>query len=171
MEADDVVCSVMIYLNSIDTCAAICCGNDKDLLQIPGHHYNFFKNVGKEVTVKEAVYSLYNQVLCGDSADNIPGLYKCGPKGAELILGNPELDENNIHVGILHAFTSKLGVDKGIQSFYENYMLCKLRTDLSLEDRLLSSYDLDAGAVREFKPREDEVEELPSFNSDLFTVE
>lgn len=175
MEADDLVASLMTSLNKIESCTPICCGCDKDLKQIPGHHYDYKKNVGAPIIEEEANLNLFRQVLIGDTSDNIPGLYKCGKVGAEKILTSEDVDTENYHLVTMHAFTCKLGIDEGIQSFYENYMLCKLRHDLDVSKAVLTAYDLDANSIREFKPREEEVEEV-SFDPDLgddilFTVD
>lgn len=59
---------------------------DKDLLQIPGHQYNPFTGVKRNISVKEANYWLYTQILAGDATDNIPGIKGIGLKKAEKIL-------------------------------------------------------------------------------------
>lgn len=46
---------------------------DKDLLQIPGHHYNFVTQQRIFVSPLDALRNYYEQLLCGDGADNIPG--------------------------------------------------------------------------------------------------
>lgn len=57
----------------------IICTIDKDLDMIPGLHYNFSKN-NREKGVyvmqdPDALSRFYTQIVTGDSADNIPGLY------------------------------------------------------------------------------------------------
>lgn len=59
---------------------------DKDLHQIAGCHYNFVKQQFADVTVEEALRYFYTQLLTGDSADNIKGVWKCGPVKAAKIL-------------------------------------------------------------------------------------
>jgi 5'-3' exonuclease len=59
---------------------------DKDLLQIPGSHYNFVKCEFKEVTEEEGQYFFYKQLMMGDSTDNIGGCPGIGPKKAEKAL-------------------------------------------------------------------------------------
>jgi 5'-3' exonuclease len=59
---------------------------DKDLLTIPGVHFNIRKNIVSHVDDDEADYLLNRQLLMGDSADNIPGLPGIGAKRAEKIL-------------------------------------------------------------------------------------
>lgn len=45
---------------------------DKDLLQIPGYHYNFVTGVRQFVSPFDALRSFYKQVITGDAADNVP---------------------------------------------------------------------------------------------------
>lgn len=81
IEADD---ALGIHQNS----STIICSIDKDLLQIPGMHYNI--KTGEIITVSEfeGHYNFYKQVLTGDTADNIPGLYGIGEAKAKDILEN-----------------------------------------------------------------------------------
>lgn len=46
---------------------------DKDLLMIPGQHYNFVKGIHKTVSEFEGKQWLYYQLVMGDRADNIFG--------------------------------------------------------------------------------------------------
>jgi len=62
---------------------------DKDLNQIPGHHYWPFKPEHERhwyVTPNEALFNFYTQVLIGDSVDNIPGCRGIGKVSAEKIV-------------------------------------------------------------------------------------
>ena len=59
---------------------------DKDLLMIPGHHYNFVKKEYREVSETDALRAFYRQMLIGDSSDNIQGVAGIGKvKAAKLI--------------------------------------------------------------------------------------
>lgn len=49
------------------------CSIDKDLLQIPGRHYNFVKMSTTEVSPMDARLNFYKQLLLGDKTDNVPG--------------------------------------------------------------------------------------------------
>jgi len=59
---------------------------DKDLLQIPGKHYNFVKDEKVLVSDDTAFFNLMMQMLTGDSTDNIPGIVKVGPVTAKRSL-------------------------------------------------------------------------------------
>ena len=52
---------------------------DKDLDNIPGLHYNWKKREEYYITPNEATCNFYRQVICGDRADNIPGLSHTAP--------------------------------------------------------------------------------------------
>lgn len=51
----------------------VICSIDKDLLQIPGYHYNFVKDEHIEISPKEGLYNFYKQLLVGDVTDNVKG--------------------------------------------------------------------------------------------------
>jgi DNA polymerase-1 len=59
---------------------------DKDLKCIPGKHYNLKHKVLEEVSEFEAMFFYYQQILQGDSTDNIPGVPGIGPVKAKKIL-------------------------------------------------------------------------------------
>lgn len=80
IEADD---AIGIDSNR-DDCVIV--SIDKDLLQLPGLHYNFVKQEFKTVTKEEGIRFFYQQCLTGDTADNVKGIAGIGPKKAEKIL-------------------------------------------------------------------------------------
>jgi len=62
---------------------------DKDLNQIPGHHYWPFKPQGERhwyITPNEGLFNFYTQVLIGDSTDNVKGCKGVGKISAEKIV-------------------------------------------------------------------------------------
>ena len=65
-EADD----EMAIAQTNDT---VICSIDKDLLQVPGKHYNFVKNEHYEISEHKGWQNFYFQMLMGDSSDNIFG--------------------------------------------------------------------------------------------------
>lgn len=68
-EADDLM-AIEQTKNPDET---IICTIDKDLLQVPGRHYNFVKQEFMTVTPKEGLFNFYWQFIMGDRADNIFG--------------------------------------------------------------------------------------------------
>lgn len=65
---------------------AIICSVDKDMLQIPGIHYDYQKNRFHIISEEEATYNLAIQMIMGDAADGISCLKGYGPKKAQKII-------------------------------------------------------------------------------------
>lgn len=81
IEADD---AIGIAASSLEDFVIV--SIDKDLLQIPGLHYNFVKQEFQTVTKEAGLRFFYQQCLTGDTADNVKGIPGVGPKKAEKIL-------------------------------------------------------------------------------------
>lgn len=64
----------------------VICTLDKDLKQVPGHHYNWVKKEFFVVTPDEGLKSFFASSLIGDRSDNIIGVAGIGPVKAERIL-------------------------------------------------------------------------------------
>jgi hypothetical protein len=62
------------------------CTIDKDMDQLAGWHYDWVKDRVYRISGKEALFNLYQQVLTGDSTDDVPGLPGIGPVKARRIL-------------------------------------------------------------------------------------
>jgi 5'-3' exonuclease len=60
---------------------------DKDLMQIPGWHYNWNTDKKARVTKRVAEYFFYRQILTGDPGDGYTGIPGVGPVRADKILG------------------------------------------------------------------------------------
>jgi Autographiviridae exonuclease len=58
----------------------VVCSIDKDLLTIPGDHYNWNKSECVEVSEEDADKLFFNQALSGDSSDGYPGCPGMGEK-------------------------------------------------------------------------------------------
>lgn len=86
VEADD-----MLAIEQSDN--TVIASIDKDLLQVPGKHYNWVKE--EKVLIEPAIglKKLYIQVLTGDSTDNIPGIPGVGPVKARKILDGCTTEE------------------------------------------------------------------------------
>jgi 5'-3' exonuclease len=81
-EADDLIAIAATKYGPETIVASI----DKDMLQIPCRHFNFNRGDWKEVDPFEGIKFFYTQMLTGDRADNIIGLFKIGPVKADKIL-------------------------------------------------------------------------------------
>lgn len=71
------------------------CTIDKDILYgVPGHKYDFVKDVIFYTSLEEATLFFYKQLLMGDKADNIMGITGIGPakasKALDSLLGESE---------------------------------------------------------------------------------
>jgi len=92
-EADDALGIEQTAL-SHEVDATVIASIDKDLLTIPGKHYNFVKKEWTLVSPAQARHRFWVSVLVGDSADGIKGAIGIGPKKAETILMGCETDED-----------------------------------------------------------------------------
>lgn len=80
-EADD-----LLGIAATAAPGSVVCSIDKDLLQIPGRHYDFVKKEEVTISPKQAVLNFYAQALSGDATDNVPGLTGIGPVKAKKAL-------------------------------------------------------------------------------------
>ena len=83
MEADDA-------LGINQTEHTVLCSFDKDLLMIPGNHYNWKKEKFTVVQWPEDYRHFYKQMLIGDTTDNITGVRGIGPVKAGKMLDSAE---------------------------------------------------------------------------------
>ncbi len=71
---------------------------DKDLDQIPGHHYNFVKHEEYFVTEEQGLLNFYKQILTGDRVDNIVGIKGIGPVKADKLLAECKTEKEMFDV-------------------------------------------------------------------------
>lgn len=108
MEADDALGIYQDKVGFVHDEAGLCfkttiASIDKDLLTIPGQHWNFVKQEGKIVTPVEALRNFYAQFLIGDSADNIKGASGIGPKKAARLLADLTTEED-MFIAVVEAY-------------------------------------------------------------------
>ena len=97
-EADD-ECSILARRDP----NAIICTIDKDLDQVPGWHYDYWRQSFYFTAPTEGEVLFYKQVLQGDSTDNIPGAYKIGKVTAAKITEEVILEHGMDHMKIWDA--------------------------------------------------------------------
>jgi len=73
--------------------STVICTIDKDLRMIPGWYYHF-KDVKMDwINELDGMLHFYTQLLTGDNADNIRGIYRMGEKTAKKLLKNCAMRE------------------------------------------------------------------------------
>jgi len=98
-EADDTIAIEATKLG--DSCVIV--SLDKDLDQVSGWHYNFVKRLSYYIKPEEALVKLYTQMITGDAADNIKGLFRIGPVKAAKIIGDTT-NELELYNKVLEAY-------------------------------------------------------------------
>jgi hypothetical protein len=111
IEADDLI-AIRAEQLGMDNCIIV--SPDKDLNTIPGLHFDYNRKPSKEVdeygnriqnpmrgmyeiSIQEAEYNFYIQMLTGDKADDIEGLAGIGPvKAAKILDGSTDLKKSTI---------------------------------------------------------------------------
>jgi 5'-3' exonuclease len=133
---------------------------DKDLDTVPGWHYKWWlpgakkdgveipeeqrkaeKGEGYWVTVIQAFRNFYKQLLTGDSADNIKGLYGVGPKSAWIKQLDDIEDETEMYDHVEEKYYKFFGPHYGRQFLTENANL--LHMQRRVDDQWMSPYERD----------------------------
>lgn len=138
LEADD----ILSFLHKEFKEDTFIYSNDKDLIQIPGFHFDEDKNDLIEISDQDAFRNLLGQVLQGDTTDNIPGLPQFGKKKVGTVL--EETPVKQLPQVALRLFQKKFGLVKGLDLFVESYSLVKLRENHGkyFRSRYQSAFDL-----------------------------
>jgi 5'-3' exonuclease len=114
IEADDA-----LGLKQIPT--TMICSIDKDLLMCEGNHYNFVKKEFKQVTKEEGTRFFYQQMITGDSADNILGIKGLGKvKASKLLQDTARKDWDSM---IIDLYIEEFGYDEGRNRCVQNSQL------------------------------------------------
>lgn len=72
----------------ISDCRTIICSIDKDLMMIPGRHYNIKTSEKSFVDADSAMRFFWKQMLMGDTIDNIQGVPKFGKIKSNRLIDN-----------------------------------------------------------------------------------
>lgn len=102
----------------------IICSTDKDLLQIPGLHYNFVKKEFQEI--QDGTEFFYTQLLTGDVVDNIKGVEGIGKVKAAKIL-EAASDEESLYGAVRTTYEKHYG-EEGLKLMLVYGQLLKIRT-------------------------------------------
>lgn len=89
-EADDAIATAAVENADESVIVSV----DKDFNTVPVWKYNFVTDTWRYDTEWTALKYFYGQVLTGDSADNIVGLYRVGPKTADKILADCKTEQD-----------------------------------------------------------------------------
>jgi len=126
----------------------VICSIDKDLLQIPGYHYNFVRFEHVFVTPEEGMYNFYKQLIVGDSTDNVNGCPKKGEvKAASILLP-------------FKGSTNELEIFEAVREAYRDYYTKKGLTDEAIDDIILMN-----GQLLYIRKKEEEMWNFPTKNT------
>jgi hypothetical protein len=104
IEADDALAMAMNE-------RTVLCSIDKDLLQVPGYHYNWVLDQKILIEPDVGLRKLYLQVITGDSTDNIPGVRGIGPVKARKLLESVPPDKDALMESCIKAWDAYLNSD------------------------------------------------------------
>lgn len=107
---------------------SVCVSFDKDLLQIPGRHYNWVTKEEFTISKKDGALNFWAQVLAGDPVDNVPGIEKIGPAKARKILEGVRSSAEAENV-VLMAYLDKYGNTLGPKYMEETKALVWVRRE------------------------------------------
>lgn len=124
MEADDQLAIDMTNYHDPD--AYVIASIDKDLLTVPGWHYNFRKNTFQYQTEHDALRFFYEQCLTGDRVDSVVGLHRVGPKTAQKVLDSA-LTEHEMFARVLKMYEEKCTDGDPYDRLIENATLLHMR--------------------------------------------
>lgn len=102
---------------------------DKDLLQLPGRHYNFVSDVHTVIDEAQGWRNFYGQLILGDKSDNIPGYDgKMRPKPPNFLLPYFEQldalsEPADMFQVVLPLYESNLGYERMIMNCNLLYLL------------------------------------------------
>jgi hypothetical protein len=114
-EADDQIAIAATTLG-LDS---VICSTDKDFNQVPGWHFNFVKKQRYFVSEAQGLHFFYSQILVGDRADNIEGVFGIGVKTVEKHLAGCKTE-----LAYYNKCVELLGSEERVQ---ENGLLLHLR--------------------------------------------
>lgn len=162
LEADDIIAGTAHFTKQAKIPYVIC-SPDKDLRQIPGHHFDYRVPQGEtpstyidEVSEVEAHWNFWTQMLTGDEGDNIAGIPGLGPMKAKKII-DPLKEEGDLITTantVLGCYNKYFGEYYGGVIFRETLQALRLMTPMhplwpEFNDRLMWA----SGQIKELVTR------------------
>ncbi len=125
---------------------------DQDMLSLEGRHYNYKKNQWIETSKKEASLKFWEDMICGQTGDNIKGIPGKGKKFTEKLF-----DSTSFYADlVLNEYILHYGEHKGIKEFYKNYMCLKIVEE-----------DHGVSTVHPYSVKELELKEVDGIRNDI----
>jgi len=106
---------------------------DKDLLTIPGYHWDFETESIFKLSEESAEKNFYRQALSGDQVDGYPGCLGVGAVTANKILEEADKNEDSRWGAVLKTYTEK--------GFDEEYALLQTRMAYILQKEQFNGID------------------------------
>ena len=100
---------------------------DKDYRQFPCLFYNYKKKELEDITESEAMFNFYEQMVVGDTADNVNYLKGYGKAYAKKLFA--DCDSQYLYTKRLYELFKEVYKGKAKEKYIECYNLLKLRTD------------------------------------------
>lgn len=135
MEADDAIGMAQWAKPDRST---IIVSTDKDMLMIPGNHYNWVKGTFSNVGLKEANQNFYRQMLEGDRTDNIPGINGVGPVTVNKLFEDTKGDLGSIKNKVIEYYDKQYGL-KSKKAYHEVATLLFIKRE---KDKNYNDYGL-----------------------------
>ena len=125
-ETDDLIASAW-YKHSNEGKNVVIVAIDKDYLQFPCLYYNYKKKELLDITDDEALYNFYEQMIAGDTADNVNYFKGKGKSFAKKYFA--ECNSPYSYTKKMYQLFKDEYKGKARQRYIECYNLLKLRTD------------------------------------------
>ena len=128
VETDDKIASYWYKAQLKDRDNVVIVAIDKDYRQFPCLYYNYKKQILEDITEQEAMFNFYEQMIVGDSADNIN---YCRGFGKAWFKKNVDVNMSNyMMTKVVYTVFKQLFKGKARQKYVECYHQLKLRTDV-----------------------------------------
>ena len=102
--------------------------HDKDLKQVEGFHFDMSNNLLTYTTAEVGLKLLFEQILTGDTTDNIVGLAGFGLKGLiNFQIEHPDITPEAMFYLVVKKYIDKFGVLNGVDTFVEMWSLLSMK--------------------------------------------